>query len=333
MRQIKINNILRDEVKLFNDNLFTVSRSKGFIHPKTKLIALVKRIKPVKYKKYKLYVEKIINEYDDILNADPSKMQKIIKEFNAILPYPNVKRKITSKRVSFQEEVVKAMRYEDLRKFEFPLYLQNSNLKTCVYCNAQSTLTIEPVYYNNKTKKDRRGVNSKLQLDHFYPKSKYPFLSTSFFNLYPTCANCNIAKGEKIALFELYTTSDDLDVFNFWIDDKSILDYWLSLNANHLKVHLQSLDGDIKLLHNHNELFQIQKVYDAQIDVGEELIWKVKANPQSYRKSLNKTFSKIFPDTSVIDRMIIGNYSKPEETFKRPMSKYTQDIARQLKLI
>ena len=46
-----------------------------------------------------------------------------------------------------------------------------------------------------------------------------------------------------------------------------------------------------------------------------------------------KTFHKIFPDPSTIDRMIIGNYSKPEETFKRPMSKYTQDIARQLKII
>ena len=225
------------------------------------------------------------------------------------------------------------MRYEELRAHEFPNYLLNSNIKTCVYCNAQSTLTIEPVYYDKKKKKDRKKVVSKLQLDHFHPKSKYPFLSTSFFNLYPTCANCNIAKGKERALFELYTLDDDLDIFNFWIDDKSILEYWISLDLKKIKIHLQSLNGDIKLLLNHNELFQIQKVYDAQIDIGEELVWKMKANPQSYRKSLNKSFHKIFPDTSIIDRMIIGNYSRPEETFKRPMSKYTQDIARQLNII
>ena len=65
------------------------------------------------------------------------------------------------------------MRYEDLRSVEFPQYLLNSNLKTCVYCNAQSTITIEPIYYNSKKKKKRKKIISKLQLDHFYPKSKY----------------------------------------------------------------------------------------------------------------------------------------------------------------
>lgn len=158
-------------------------------------------------------------------------------------------------------------------------------------------------------------------------------MSTSFFNLYPTCANCNLAKGKEDARFKLYTTDDDLDPFIFWIDDESILDYWLTLDLKSLKINLDSSDGDIGLLHNHNELFQIQKIYDAQKDIGEELVWKFKANPSSYRQLLEKSFQKIFPDSSVIDRMIIGNYSKPEDTFKRPMAKYTQDIARQLKLI
>ncbi|MCH3884394.1 hypothetical protein [Tenacibaculum aquimarinum] len=100
-----------------------------------------------------------------------------------------------------------------------------------------------------------------------------------------------------------------------------------------VEINLETKNGDIELLQNHNTLFQIQKVYDSQIDVGEELIWKSKVNPKKYRNLLNKTFNKIFPDPSIIDRMIIGNYSKPEETFKRPLAKYTQDIAKQLKII
>lgn len=158
-------------------------------------------------------------------------------------------------------------------------------------------------------------------------------MCTSFFNLYPTCANCNLAKGKEDAKFELYTLGNDLDPFHFWIDDESILDYWINLDIKGLKIHLESLDGDIELLQNHNELFQIQKIYDAQKDIGEELVWKFKANPSVYRSVLNKSFHKIFPDPSIIDRMLIGNYSKPEETFKRPLAKYTHDIARQLKLI
>ena len=260
-------------------------------------------------------------------------MRTLINEFDAIVPHNHVNKKIVGKKYSFNEQIVAMLRYEDLRENELPKFLLNSDLRTCVYCNAQSTLAIEPIYYNVTKRKKRKKVIAKLQLDHYYPKSKYPFLSTSFFNLYPTCANCNLAKGDKNAKFELYALDDDLEVFNFWIKDESILDYWINNDLESLKIYLDSLNGDIALLHNHNDLFQIQKVYDSQRDIGEELVWKHKANPEVYRNMLNKTFSKIFPDQSVIDRMLIGNYSNPNEVFKRPMAKYTQDIARQLKLI
>jgi hypothetical protein len=332
MRKIKITSNLEKVVKDFNDKLFIKTRNKGFALPKENLKSLLNNIKP-RFKNHKKYIENIINKYDEILNADPIKMSLFIEEFNLILPLSKIKEKVFGNEFIFNESVVQAMKYEDLRSVEFPEYLLNSDLRTCVYCNAQSTHTIEPLYYNNQKKKKRKKIISKLQLDHYHPKSKYPFLSTSFFNLYPTCANCNLAKGKETALFELYTKCDDLDVFNFWIEDESILGYWLNLDLEKVKINLETKNGDIKLLQNHNELFQIQKVYDSQKDVGEELIWKSKANPKAYRTQLNKTFNKIFPDPSIIDRMIIGNYSKPEETFKRPLAKYTQDIAKQLKII
>ncbi|PKV51893.1 hypothetical protein ATE84_3993 [Aquimarina sp. MAR_2010_214] len=332
MRKIKITDDLRKNVKTFNDNLFINTRTKGFEIPINRLNSFLKIIKPRKHKQYKLYVEKIIDEYEDILNADPLKMEKLILEFDAVLHNSQLNSKITSRRFSFHEKVVEAMRYEDLRAKEFPDYLLNSNLKTCVYCNAQSTLVIEKKFYDKK-KRRAKQILAKLQLDHYYPKSKYPFLCTSFFNLYPTCANCNLAKGSKEALFELYTTTNDLDLFNFKIDDKSILDYLIKFELNHLKVDLESMTGDFTLLKNHNELFQIEAVYESYKDVAEELVLKAKANPHSYRSTLEKNYSKLFPDPTIIDRLLVGNYTKPEELGKRPLSKYTQDIARQLKII
>jgi|25_taG_2_1085351.scaffolds.fasta_scaffold00801_5 5-methylcytosine-specific restriction endonuclease McrA len=333
MRRIKITQSLRDEIELFNEDLFTNTRPKGFRLPKDNLDNFLKKIPRRKYKDYRVYVQKIIDEYQDILNADPLKMKSLIGEFDKIVPNSHLVENVVGKKYTFHEQIVQMMRYEALREKEFPKYLLSSNLRTCVYCNAQSTIAIEPLYYNNLKRKKRKKVLAKLQLDHYYPKSKYPFLCTSFFNLYPTCANCNLAKGDKNAEFELYTLKDDLEVFNFWIEDESILDYWINNDLESLKIYLDSSNGDIDLLHNHNDLFQIQKVYDSQRDIGEELVWKHKANPEVYRNMLNKTFSKIFPDQSVIDRMLIGNYSNPDEIFKRPIAKYTQDIARQLKLI
>ena len=329
MKRIKIDKTLRGFVEAFNNDLFVKNRNASFELP----IDRLKKLQKKRGGKYKSYVTKIIKDYDRIVNADPNQMELLIDEFEKILPHRYMNKKLGGSKKMFHEQIVSAMRYEDLRDKEFPEYLLNSNLRTCVYCNAQSTLSIEPVYYNKTRKKKRKKILAKLQLDHFHPKSKYPFLCTSFFNLYPTCANCNLAKGKEDAKFELYTLGNDLNPFQFWIDDKSILDYWTTLDLKKIKIYLETLNGDIELLHNHNDLFQIQKIYDAQKDIGEELVWKQKANPKIYRRLLNKTFNKIFPDPSIIDRMIIGNYSKPEEIFKRPMAKYSQDIARQLKLI
>lgn len=334
MRKIKITKQLKKDVEDFNKKLFS-TRDSRFELPIKRLRNLRNRLKSSsKLKKHYNYVNEIINNYTIILNADPTEMRALIKKFDNILSpsivastYPN------SSNRYFYKDVVYALRYEALRNKEFPEYLKSTNIKTCVYCNSQNTLIIEKIYFD---KKKRRVVDTvaKLELDHYHSKSKYPFLATSFFNLYPTCGNCNKAKSDKDALFELYTYSNDLDIFKFKIDDKSILKYWMNLDKEELKIDLQPIYyKDKKTLKNHNELFQVQAIYDKQKDFGEELVWKAKVNPKIYRETMYKTFKSLFPDKTYIDRAIIGNYVKPEETFKRPMAKYTQDIARQLKLI
>ena len=311
------------------------TRDSRFELPNKRLEKLRKRLKGnSKLKRHYEYVDEIIKCYPEILNADPPKMRALIKKFNKILlpsivasTYPNNQKRY------FYKDVVYALRYEALRGKEFPIYLKSTNIKTCVYCNSQNTLVIEKIYSD---KKKRRVIDTqaKLELDHFHSKSKYPFLATSFFNLYPTCGNCNKAKSDKDALFELYTYSDELDIFRFKIDDKSILDYWINLDREELKIDLKPVFyADKKTLKNHNDLFQVQAIYDKQKDFGEELVWKAKVNPKIYKETMYKMFKSLFPDKTYIDRAIIGNYVKPEETFKRPMAKYTQDLARQLKLI
>ncbi|WP_416445707.1 hypothetical protein ACH3O9_07105 [Leeuwenhoekiella sp. A16] len=316
------------KVKDFNKDLFC-TREASFKKPIDNLEKLKLSIRS---RKHKTYVEHIINNYSNILNATPPEMLVFKESFDKILPSQIVKESHKKGSPEFYKLIVDAMRYEALREREFPKFFLSSNIKSCVYCNAQHTLTIELKYYGRK-KKNVKKVQSKLQLDHFYPKSKYPFLCTSFFNLYPTCANCNLAKGTKDALFELYTTTNNQDEFQFKIDDKSILNYWVKMDINKVKIVFESLTGNETLLKNHQELFKIQEIYDSNIDIAEELIIKANSNPESYRKILYKSFIQIFPNESFVERLLIGNYSQPEELLKRPYAKYTQDIARQLKLI
>ena len=78
--------------------------------------------------------------------------------------------------------------YERLKyKAEFYAAL---DVKVCPYCNR---CLIEPI----DDGADKKTVVGEL--DHFYCKSKYPYLAVSLYNLVPSCGICNgkSRKGEK----------------------------------------------------------------------------------------------------------------------------------------
>ena len=59
------------------------------------------------------------------------------------------------------------------------------DVKVCPFCNRIYTTTL----FN-------RSVRPAF--DHFYPKSTYPYLAVSLFNLIPICDICNKAKSNKL---------------------------------------------------------------------------------------------------------------------------------------
>ncbi len=333
MRKIHIDKILQNQVTDFCKTAFTGHEGTRYETPIIRLKKLRDKIQPRKHKQYREYVTKIINEYNDILKANPTEMGSLITAFNAILPYHLLLEKIPNKKKSFWESVVYAMRYEELRDNEFRKHLLGSSIKACVYCNSNLAITFQTNYYNKEENKRVKEYKAKLELDHFHPKSKYPFLCTSFYNLYPVCGNCNRAKSYNPVKFELYTTSKELDVFSFWIDDTSIIKYWTNKKREDIKVYFQTINGDIELHKDHNKTFDIQGIYDTQSDIVEELLHKAEVYNNSYNSTLVNNFKTLFPDRALVNRLVIGNYDKPEDIHKRPMAKFTQDIAKQLGLV
>lgn len=65
---------------------------------------------------------------------------------------------------------------------------------TCPYCNEKKINIIK--LSKSSTSADK--LKAYLDLDHFYSKSQHPFFALSFFNLIPTCHDCNSGdKGDK----------------------------------------------------------------------------------------------------------------------------------------
>ncbi|WP_435625261.1 hypothetical protein [Flagellimonas sp.] len=89
----------------------------------------------------------------------------------------------------------KIFNYESFRRSAFcaKLYYHlGFNSVTCPYCN-DNTISIVDISEDS-------GVNLKayLDIDHFYARLHNPFFGLSFFNLIPSCTDCNSReKGDK----------------------------------------------------------------------------------------------------------------------------------------
>lgn len=237
----------------------------------------------------------------------------------------STKVKVKKKEMPFYQAVQWAMRYEDVRKDLLPSFIGRLQINACVYCNEVSIASGE------KTEDGNKEIWARYEVDHFYPKDKYPYLSTSFYNFQPSCGNCNVSKSDKMALFNLYT--DDTgkqDVFRFTIGDADqISKARINSNPDALEIHLVS--DDVELQRNHDELFHVESVYQ---NAHRKHAWRIMAilydHEDSYIKGLKDFLCGHLMES---DHDILMKYFKEYDydmnkdmVHKNPLNKLAQDI-------
>lgn len=290
---------------------------------------------------YKAYVEEIVMDYDNadkamnLLVLQPQYFQNYISKYEGVrflhveldkeLIYrrqiggqrPGLKKK------RFWELIVDAMHYEkNVRPIMVPI-IEAMGIRTCVYCNMQYALTI---------------VHSKglYELDHRFPKSKYPYLCTTFFNLQPSCPTCNHGKNTATADFGLYTTdSNELHPFHLLADSHLYLRK-RRLDSKYINIHLVSSDlnnlANCQLAQTHEKDFQINSAYAAVKDVAEETIWRCKAYDDTYKDLFIKNFPGLY-NKDALHRFVFGTYSDDTNVHCRPLTKLIRDIEKDMGVI
>ena len=78
--------------------------------------------------------------------------------------------------------------------------------------------------------------------------------------------------------------------------------------------------------------FALDSLYNEHKDYVEEIVFKAKAYNEDYYKELIDTFTKLELSKNEMNLMIFGNYVDSSEYHKRPLSKLSTDILKQLKL-
>ncbi len=125
----------------------------------------------------------------EIVISNPKEMNNIIEKVNGKMKELGIS-EIKYKSTKGEENFDKIFNYDVIRKNEIGYWFgKNINSNVCPYCNREHTFT-----YRTKDNKPKLLYD----LDHFFDKATYPYLSLSFYNLVPSCGICNrIFKHEK----------------------------------------------------------------------------------------------------------------------------------------
>ena len=302
-----------------------------YVKPKDRLENEKKKY-PKNSKEFKV-LNYLVKKFPEIIKGKPYQLLKTINHFeNKKWDKSVFSKDIISgknKLTEFGNLLLDCFGYEDRfrKNVNRGLWLaKHLNIKSCVYCNAQSTITIE----------DKKAL---FQFDHFFSKSKYPYLSISLYNLIPSCSNCNNTKNNKdlnlVEHFHPYenSISDYGEFYLKYNPDPKQLFTMEDVKKQNLKIEFKAKHSEPNdIVHKHNKLYNLDEIYNCHQDIAEEILMKAVI----YTNKLIKNHLEIeglFPDKKTYLRYLLGNYMDDKEIHNRFFSKFSQDIAKQLGLL
>lgn len=267
------------------------------------------------------YVGEIVSLWPEMITVKPDKYKEYHQDHFAQYDEDGPKAVNLS---AIYKSIVEALHYDEVQAKIFPKYAKMMGIRSCVYCNAQFAVSAK------KGKTDRGKVfRSTYTLDHWQPKSKYPYMAVSFYNLYPCCSPCNQKKSYKDPYWILYCkSSSESNPYYFKLDDDTLLSYEFDWDAEKLKLHF--LDKNTGALPTeYDKYFHIRKLYaNFKIEV-EEVIWRKRAYNDAMLEAMKESeLYKVRPEE--IHRFVYGYYENEKDILKRPLAKLLQDVANQL---
>lgn len=164
-------------------------------------------------------------------------------------------------------------------------YLKQLNFNICPYCDRQFVYT-----FNKGNKKVR------AELDHFYPKSIYPYLALSIMNLVPSCHQCNSSLKGKTDPFDFKIIHPFIlgfdDHVSIKIDTKD-MDALKGLNTNFdLNFTIQTSEVDlIGQIENAIKLFALDENYVAHKSHIQNLLRKASIYTEKMLQDISNLLS------------------------------------------
>lgn len=226
-----------------------------------------------------------------IITSRPIALKSLITEITNLVPanFFSIETDYnTAELTDFGKIVRDIFDYEGYRNSsESKTNAEHFNIKFCPYCNEHSV----PVILRTNNLNGEQKIAALYQLDHFYPKSRHPYLSVSFFNLIPGCSSCNATlKREK---------KFDIDT-HFNPFHKRLDDYFEFEITDLLAIRSSDVDIVYRIKQAHSDLqlkdFEIIERYNRTYKSVPLAIKSAFKNRSSrYRQSVIQQIKNLFP--------------------------------------
>lgn len=234
--------------------------------------------------------------------------------------------------ILYRDDLLNVFYYSDYDKWKSYELARKININVCPYCNRSYTMVLGLDY----------DKGTRFEYDHFFSKARFPYLALSFYNLIPSChiCNSNLKKEENFTLVENihpYLRGFDYN-YTFSIKPKSIKFIYGEPTSYDVKFEKNKIsiweDEDFEAAENNIRVFRLDSLYNMHKDYINEIIQKSIIYNEDYIKYLfNKFNGTLFSSEDDVKRMVLGNYISEDEYSKRPLSKLTADISRELEII
>lgn len=211
---------------------------------------------------------------------------------------------------------------EEKFKWSAYAYVLSLKIKVCPYCNRNYIL---PLYSENG--------KMRADLDHFFAKNKYPYLSISIYNLVPSCKYCNSSlKGKQEFTYEgNFHPFDKISadkLYRITYVPKST-DCFLGKEDFDIELEYNQEEKDWKKMKSNHDVFKIKETYQYHRDIVAGFIKKRYIYDDGYIEYLLKTYPNLFSSREEVVSFLLSphNISQAENA---PLGKLMKDLMEEM---
>ena len=233
----------------------------------------------------------------------------IIADFPTIKRIAGIIDDLNDRSITLDAEIKSFITKTMYDKLDKNIIVEKLDLSVCPYCNRSYLNTLR----NYKT----------FQIDHFYPKTKYPVLAVSIYNLVPCCYACNSRKRENLISYSPYNpdykSADELVLFDYWISD---VDYLRNKDSIHLLI-----ESD-EIMKSNLTVLEMKELYSTHKREIQNIIRKTVIYPDEYVDDIMYLYGDLFENRAEAEYMVYG-YQEGDAFYRNtPLGKLKADISR-----